>query len=96
MRKQASIAILLFCLGFLPLKAMADPITLKADDTVQSVLNANLGKRVTVMLKSGQELSGKVATVTAQVTHINQLTGKEFYDAVVATKSIIAVVVRVK
>ncbi len=96
MRKLISLAIFLLSLTVLPTTSIAAPISVGKDDTVQSILLANVGKRVTVILNSGKELSGKVTTVSAHTTHINQLTGKEFYDAVVSTKAVIAVVIRVK
>ena len=83
-------------LSLTSLYASADPITLGEDGTVRSVLKAHVGKTVSVMLKSGQELSGKVTAVTADATHISQLTGKEFYDAVISNRNIAAVVIRVK
>jgi hypothetical protein len=96
MRKLLSLTIFLLSLSVLSTTSTAAPISVGKDDTVQSILLANMGKRVTVILESGQELSGKVTTVSAHATHISQLTGKEFYDAVVSTKGIIAVVIRVK
>ena len=96
MRKLISLAIFLLSLTVLSTTSIAAPISVAKDDTVQSFLLANVGKRVTVILNAGKELSGKVKTVSAHTTHISQLTGKEFYDAVVSTQGIIAVVVRVK
>ena len=45
---------------------------------------------------TADELTGVVRLVTPQVVHLSELTGKEFYDAVIDTKSVRAVIVRAK
>ena len=74
----------------------ADPLTVGPDDTIEKILTAQKGKKVTLKLGNNEELTGTVKVVTAQVVHLGELTGKEFFDAAVATKSITAVIVRVK
>ena len=76
--------------------AASAPLSVAADDTVQKVLEGQAGKRVTVRLRMGEELTGTVKTVSADVVHLGEIAGKEFYDAVVATKAIDAVIIRVK
>jgi hypothetical protein len=66
------------------------------DDTVRSVLAAQVGKRVTLSLDSGQELTGTVRSVGDHVVHLGELAGKEYFDAVVSIDKISAVVIRVK
>ena len=96
MTKQLLLAGVLLGLSITSIHINADAISLGKDGSVHSVLTSNVGKRVSLMLKSGKELSGTVTAVTAEATHISQLTGKEFYDAVVSNKNIAAVVIRVK
>jgi hypothetical protein len=76
--------------------AAADPLTVGHDDTMEKILAGQMGKKVTLRTGNNEELTGTVKTVTPQVVHLGELTGKEFFDAVVATKSITAVIVRVK
>lgn len=76
--------------------AFAADLDVKASDTVESVLAAQKGKRVTVRTRSGLEVSGTVKAVTPKLVQIAQLQGKEFYDAVVPVEAIDAVVVRTK
>lgn len=83
-------------LAAVPMAATSAPLTVGSSDTVQTVLEVQRGKRVTVKLTSGQELTGIVKTVSGDVVHLAQLSGKEFYDAVVATSSISAVIIRTK
>ena len=64
-------------------------------DTIESVLRAQKG-RVTVRLRSGQELTGTVRSVDARLLHLGSLTGREFFDAVVPMEAIEAVIVRTK
>ena len=63
-------------------------------DTVESVLRAQKDKRVTLRLRSGQELTGVVRAHNARVVHLGALTGREFFDAVVPLEAIDAVIVR--
>lgn len=67
-----------------------------ADAGVKAALVAQQGKRVTLNLQSGVELSGTVQSVADDVVKLGELAGKEFFDAVVRLDSIDAVVVRVK
>ena len=65
-------------------------------DTLQSVLAAQKGSRVTVRLRSGQELTGVVREVNARVVQLGAVTGKEFFDAVVPLESVDAALVRTR
>ena len=68
----------------------------QASDTVGTVLERHIGKVVELRLKSGEKISGKVEVVGAQLVHLSQITGAEFYDAVVVLDDIGAVTVRVR
>ena len=65
-------------------------------DTIASVLQKQIGQRVSVTLSSGTELTGIVSSVGDEVIHLSELSGKEFYDAIVELDQIAAVVVRVR
>lgn len=80
----------------LAVTASAAPLAVAKGDTVASVLSAQQGKRVTVRLASGEELSGKVATVGDGVLHLGELAGREFFDAVIPLTGIEAVIIRVR
>ena len=67
-----------------------------ANDTVQTVLAGQKGARVTVRVRSGQELTGIVREVNARVVQLGGLSGKEFFDAVVPLEAVDAVLVRTK
>ena len=74
----------------------ADTISINDDDSIKTVLTAQIGKQVSIKINSGQELTGTVTTVTDKLTHLAKLAGKEFYDAVVVNKNIEAVIIRTK
>lgn len=67
-----------------------------ASDGVQSTLAGQKGTRVTVRTRSGQEITGAVREVNANVVQLGAVGGKEFFDAVVPLSAIDAVYVRVK
>jgi hypothetical protein len=76
--------------------AFADPLSLGADATIEKLLTSHAGKVVTVKTGCSEELTGKVKTASAEVVHLTELTGKEYFDAVVATDSISAVIIRTR
>jgi hypothetical protein len=76
--------------------ASAAELKLTPSDTIETVLAANKGKRVTVRLRSGQEMTGTVATASAKVLQLSAPTGKDFFDAVVPLEAIEAVFIRTK
>lgn len=99
MSKQELFAVALLALG----GAIAAPIALagegpklevQASDSLQSVLSKLAGKRVQLMLAGGGELGGVVSSVNDHVLLLTDITGKEFYDAVVSLDKVSAVTVR--
>ena len=71
-------------------------LEVRSADTVKSVLERHAGKRVSVVLNTGQELSGVVSSVGDKVVHLSELSGREFFDAVVSLEHVRAVVLRVR
>lgn len=88
----AAAALAALCAG----SAHAQEVTVSPNDTVQSVLAAKKGKRVTVRLRSGQELTGVMRDATSKLVVIGAVTGREFFDAVIPLENIDAVLVRTK
>ena len=96
MRPSARAAVLTALLAGLPASLPADPLAIDAGDDVGTLLNKYQGKRVTLRLVSGEELTGTVRLVSARLVHISELASREFYDAAVVTGSIAAVIVRTR
>ena len=65
-------------------------------DTVKSVLERHVGKRVGLVVGPGPELTGVVVKVAGNVVHLSELSGREFFDAVVPLDRVSAVVGRVR
>jgi hypothetical protein len=66
------------------------------EDTIRTVLAKQVGKQVTLKLDSGEELGGVVRTVGEHVVHVERISGKEFFDAVVDLDEVAAVILRVR
>jgi hypothetical protein len=72
------------------------PLSVQGSQVMRENLQKKVGAKVTLQLSGGQELSGKVVEVGETAVHLSELTGKEFYDAVVRLDQISALVVRVR
>ena len=59
-------------------------------------LMAFKGKTLTVTVSSGQSITGIVKNVRNGLLHLEKLSQKEFFDAVIVIDKIVAVEVRVK
>lgn len=95
MRKSLSTLLLAGMIGC-SLPVSADPVTITGDDTLEKILIGQKGKKVTLRLVAGEDLTGTVKEVAGQLVLIGELANKEYFDAVIATKSIVAVIVRAK
>src|SRR5688572_29872928 len=71
-------------------------LELKDGDSLKSVLERHVGKRVSLVMAAGPELTGVVVKVSANVVHLGELGGREFFDAAVTLDRIHAVVIRVR
>ena len=84
------------CIALSCSAAYAQEVTISSGDGTQSFLAAQKGKRVTVRLRSGQELTGLVRDANARLVVLGAVTGREYFDAVVPLESVDAVFVRTK
>ncbi|CAN5799110.1 hypothetical protein BH20VER1_BH20VER1_28650 [soil metagenome] len=71
-------------------------IELLPNDTMKTVLERNVGQVVELRLKSGEKMGGKVEKISDGLAHLAQLTGAEYYDAVVDINEVAAVSIRTK
>jgi hypothetical protein len=69
-------------------------IEVQPGDTILSILQRNTGQTVELRLKSGEKIGGKVEKIADKLVYLSQLTGAEYYDAVVDTADVSAVIVR--
>jgi len=75
---------------------LAQEVGISANDSTQTVIAAQKGKRVTLRLRSGQEFTGVVRDATGRLVVLGALTGREFFDAVIPLESVDAVLIRTK
>lgn len=74
----------------------AEAPVVKAGDTLQKVLEGYKGKRVTIRLQGGEELTGRVKFISRELLHLEALNSREFFDAVIDVSRIEALIMRVK
>lgn len=71
-------------------------IDMQSSDTIATILQKNVGQTVELRLECTEKIGGKVAKVSDQLVQLSQITGAEYYDAVIDLDDIVAVVVRTK
>jgi len=76
--------------------AYAQEAKISSGDTIETVVAAHKGKRVTLRLESGQELTGVVRDASKELVVLGALSGREFFDAVIDLDKVEAVIVRTK
>lgn len=96
MRPASTLVAVLLACACAAAPAIAQSPSVGPGDTVAKVLAGQAGKRVTLKLGPGDEITGVVKLVTPDVVHLSEIAGREFFDAVIDTKHVIAVIVRVK
>ncbi len=67
-------------------------VDLNSPGIMKSALEQQVGKRVKVKLESGQDVEGNVAKVGSHAVYLTELTGMEFFDAMVKLDDITAVI----
>jgi hypothetical protein len=96
MKNAISVLVVATAFACPALSASGAELKIGANDSLQSALAGQKGARVTVRTRSGQEITGAVREVNANVVQIGAVSGKEFFDAVVPLSAVDAVYVRVK
>jgi hypothetical protein len=87
------ISAMLLCAGLVcAAPSPAAELRIGAGDSTETVLAAQKGRRVTVRLRSGQEITGTVGAVV----QLGAASGKEFFDAVVPLEAVDAVIIRTR
>ena len=80
------------------LSGVLTTVPLWAEDSppemIQAALAARVGQKLTVKLISGEELTGTVRRVGDDLIHLGDLTGKEYFDALISVRAVTAVIYR--
>jgi hypothetical protein len=81
-------------------KGKRDKVQIENADGIGEVLQKYVGKRVTIRLASGEELTGMVGKVTGKLAYLTEIwvrtQSKSYYDSVIALDSISSVDIRVR
>lgn len=93
---RTTLAILLATTALAATPVLSAELKVAGSDTIESVIAAQKAKRVTLRLRSGQELTGTVREITGKLVHLGALSGRDYFDAVVALEAIEAVVIRTR
>ena len=96
MKCSSLLVVLSVAAGIFTAQANAAGLQVGAGDTVQTVLAAQKGAKVTVRVRSGQEITGIVREINTHVVQLGAVAGKEYFDAVVPLEAVEAVYVRTK
>ncbi|MBZ5565343.1 MAG: hypothetical protein LAP13_23340 [Acidobacteriia bacterium] len=71
-------------------------VKINIHESMKEILKRHEGKQVRIHLKTGSELEGNLTEVGDEVLHLTELSGMEYYDAIVRIASISAVILRAK
>jgi hypothetical protein len=71
-------------------------LELEPNDSMQTILQRQVGQTVELRMTSGDKIGGKLEKVNEKLAYITQLTGAEYFSAVVLIDDIAAVMVRTK
>jgi hypothetical protein len=93
---RLTLSTLSLCAALAAAPAAAQEVKVGANDSFETLVSAQKGKRVTLRTRSGGELTGVVRAVTPRYVHLGALAGRDFFDAVVALETLEAVIVRTK
>jgi hypothetical protein len=74
----------------------AESLVVKQGDTLKTQIQAQAGKKITIRLQSGEDMTGTVKSVTNELLQLGDLAGKEFFYAVIDLSRINAIIVRTK
>lgn len=66
------------------------------DEVMAGILKDRNGKSVTVVLAGGTEITGKISNVGDNTLRLTELSGKEYFDAVIDLDDVSAVIFRSK
>jgi hypothetical protein len=71
-------------------------LDLEPNDSMQTVLQRQVGQTVELRMASGEKIGGKLEKVNEKLAYVSQLTGAEYFSAVGVIDEVAAAVVRAK
>lgn len=80
---------------FVPAVSAAKPqLVIESEHNLEMILSGQKGNKVGLILDNGMELSGILKDVGEHVVRLHQLSGREYFDAIISMDEITAVVLR--
>jgi len=71
-------------------------VQLDQNDSIYEVLERNIGMTIELVLDSGYTITGKLSRVTFEMVHITEISGQEYFDALILLDRVSVVIIRVK
>ena len=69
---------------------------MRAEESVKTLLADAVGKQVTLLMSSGQEVTGVVVKVGDHAVHLTRLVGRDYFDAVILLDRVDGVALKVR
>jgi hypothetical protein len=79
-----------------PLRAEDAKLTVEGSAPLRETLKSHVGAKVLLRTVAGEEIGGTVRQVGDSAVHLSELSGREFYDAVIRLDHVSAVIVRAR
>jgi hypothetical protein len=73
-----------------------DRYVIRATDSLRTILESDVGLPVKLRLRSGNEISGTITRIGNGIVQISEVSGMEFYDAIVSIDDISAVLIKAR
>lgn len=77
-------------------RVFAEGLTIRPGDSIQKILEEQKGKQVIIRLANGEEMAGKVRSITKELVLLGELAGRDYYDGVIEVGNISAVLIWAK
>ena len=98
MKKAMGIVAIVAALGLtaLPAAAQEQKFEIRGGESVKTLLDDAVGKPVTLLMASGQEVTGTVVKVGDHAVQLTRLSGRDFFDGVILLERVDGVLVKVR
>jgi small nuclear ribonucleoprotein (snRNP)-like protein len=98
MRKTVGVIAIAAALGLaaLPAAAQEQKFEIRAGESVKTLLDEAVGKTVTLLMSSGQEVTGTVAKVGDHAVQLTRLSGRDYFDGVILLERVDGVILKIR
>ena len=98
MKKMLGVIAVAVSLGLaaLPAAAQEQKFEIRPGESVATILGDAVGKPVTLLMASGQEVTGTVVKVGDNAVQLTRLSGRDFFDGVILLERVDGVILKVR